>query len=169
MYTLYRSPAAFHECLITVVITLLRTTTTQKIFLYFPLEKYIKNWNMLSGNKSVHMSTLRKCKDKFIKKLLSCLLSYHAYYPALLFVQTVSFSFCADQKFFDNWITSFENFLNFKLIRLIKIIINSRGKHAFIWITTALWDSWQILFFCIHWGWRYHWWLVSCLNFAWYF
>ena len=29
-------------------------------------------------------------------------------------------------------IDSFENFLNFKLIRLIKIIIDSRGKHAFL-------------------------------------
>ena len=52
---------------------------------------------MLNGNKRVNMSTSSKCKDKFIKKLLSCLLSYHAYYPALLFVQTVSFSFCAEQ------------------------------------------------------------------------
>ena len=37
MYTLYRSPAAFYECLITVVITFLRTTTAQKKFLYYAL------------------------------------------------------------------------------------------------------------------------------------
>ena len=34
MYSLYRSPAAFYECLITVVITLLCTTATHKNFLY---------------------------------------------------------------------------------------------------------------------------------------
>ena len=37
MYTLNRSPAAFYECLITVVIELLRTTATQKNILYYPL------------------------------------------------------------------------------------------------------------------------------------
>ena len=34
---LYRSPAAFYVRLITVVIALLRTNATQKIFLYYPL------------------------------------------------------------------------------------------------------------------------------------
>ena len=37
MYTLYRSSAAFYECFIVVVITLLCTTTTQKNFLHYPL------------------------------------------------------------------------------------------------------------------------------------
>ena len=37
MYTLYRSPAAFYGCLITIVITLLSTTATPKKFLYYPL------------------------------------------------------------------------------------------------------------------------------------
>ena len=37
MYSLYRSPAAFYECLITVVITLLCTTATHKNFLYYSL------------------------------------------------------------------------------------------------------------------------------------
>ena len=32
MYTLYRSPAAFYECLITVVTTLLHITAIQKNF-----------------------------------------------------------------------------------------------------------------------------------------
>ena len=32
MYILYKSPAAFYQCLITVVITFLRTTATQKEF-----------------------------------------------------------------------------------------------------------------------------------------
>ena len=36
MYTLYRSPAAFYECLITVVIALLRTTAAQKKFSVLP-------------------------------------------------------------------------------------------------------------------------------------
>ena len=36
MYSLYISPAAFYECLIKVVIELLRTTAAQKIFLYYP-------------------------------------------------------------------------------------------------------------------------------------
>ena len=36
MYTLYRSPAAFYECLVAVVITLLRTTAAQKIFCINP-------------------------------------------------------------------------------------------------------------------------------------
>ena len=37
IYTIYRSAAAFYECLITVVIALFRTTATQKFFLYYPL------------------------------------------------------------------------------------------------------------------------------------
>ena len=37
MYTLYRSPAAFYGCLITIVITLLSATATPKKFLYYPL------------------------------------------------------------------------------------------------------------------------------------
>ena len=37
MYTLYRSPAAFYGCLITIVITLLSTTATPQKFLYYPL------------------------------------------------------------------------------------------------------------------------------------
>ena len=36
MYTLNRSPAAFNECLIKVIITLLRTTAAQKKLLYYP-------------------------------------------------------------------------------------------------------------------------------------
>ena len=36
MYTLYLSLAAFYECLITVVITLLRSTAAQKKFMYYP-------------------------------------------------------------------------------------------------------------------------------------
>ena len=39
MYTPYRSPAAFYECLITVVIALLRTTTAPKIFSLLPPAK----------------------------------------------------------------------------------------------------------------------------------
>ena len=37
MYTLYRSPAAFYECLITVMITLHCTTATHQKFLYYPM------------------------------------------------------------------------------------------------------------------------------------
>ena len=37
MYTLYRSPAAFYECMITVVIAFLRTAAAQENFLYYPL------------------------------------------------------------------------------------------------------------------------------------
>ena len=37
MYTLYRSPATFYECLITVVITLPGPTTAQTNFLHYPL------------------------------------------------------------------------------------------------------------------------------------
>ena len=40
MYTLYRSPAAFYKCLITVVITLRCTTATYQKFLYFPMLTY---------------------------------------------------------------------------------------------------------------------------------
>ena len=36
--SLYRSPTAFYVFLITVAITLIRTTAAQKIFLYYPLE-----------------------------------------------------------------------------------------------------------------------------------
>ena len=39
MYTLYRSPAAFYDRLITVVIALIRTTAAQNNFLYYPLLK----------------------------------------------------------------------------------------------------------------------------------
>ena len=38
MYTLYRSPAAFYECLITVVIALLSTTAAQNFFSVLPLD-----------------------------------------------------------------------------------------------------------------------------------
>ena len=41
MYTLYRSSAAFNECLITILIALLCTTATQKKFLYYPLKLLI--------------------------------------------------------------------------------------------------------------------------------
>ena len=37
MYTLHGFPAAFHECLITVVIALLRTNAILKMFLYYSL------------------------------------------------------------------------------------------------------------------------------------
>ena len=39
MYTVYRSPAAFYECLITVLIALLCTTAVPLKFLYQPLVK----------------------------------------------------------------------------------------------------------------------------------
>ena len=53
LYTLCRSPAAFYKCLITVVITLLRTTTAQKKFsvlhldiaFLFPLKLVLKKEN----------------------------------------------------------------------------------------------------------------------------
>ena len=37
MYTLYRSPAAFYRCLITVMIALCCTTATHQKFLYYPI------------------------------------------------------------------------------------------------------------------------------------
>ena len=40
MYTLYRFSAAFYECLVAVVIVLLRTIAAQKNFLYYPLSEY---------------------------------------------------------------------------------------------------------------------------------
>ena len=40
MYTLYRFPAAFYECLVTLMIALLRTTAAQKAFLYYSLSEY---------------------------------------------------------------------------------------------------------------------------------
>ena len=40
MYTLYRSPAAFYKCLITVVIALRCTTATHQKFLYYPMLTY---------------------------------------------------------------------------------------------------------------------------------
>ena len=44
MYTCYRSPAAFYDCLITVMIALLHTTATQQFFLYYPLVWVAKVW-----------------------------------------------------------------------------------------------------------------------------
>ena len=43
IYTLYKSPAAFYERLITVVIVLIRTTTAQKDFCITP-------WNVKKEN-----------------------------------------------------------------------------------------------------------------------
>ena len=40
MYTLYRSPAAFYMCSITVVIALRCTTATHQKFLYYPMCTY---------------------------------------------------------------------------------------------------------------------------------
>ena len=40
MYTLYRSPAAFYKCLITVVIALHCTTAILQKFLYYPMLTY---------------------------------------------------------------------------------------------------------------------------------
>ena len=40
MYTLYRSPAAFYKCLITVMIALCCTTATHQKFLYYPMLTY---------------------------------------------------------------------------------------------------------------------------------
>ena len=47
MYTLYRSPAAFYECLITVMITLPRTSTAKKKILYYPLVIHLLILRML--------------------------------------------------------------------------------------------------------------------------
>ena len=43
MHNLYRSAAAFYECLITIVIALLRTTAAQKKIMYYPLESLPAN------------------------------------------------------------------------------------------------------------------------------
>ena len=40
MYTLYRSPAAFYKCLITVMIAVRCTNATHQKFLYYPMLTY---------------------------------------------------------------------------------------------------------------------------------
>ena len=50
MYTLCRSPPAFYECLMTVVITILCTTAAQKNFLYYLLTTYLLLKTLIQKN-----------------------------------------------------------------------------------------------------------------------
>ena len=82
MYTLYRSPAVFYECLITIVITLLCTTATPpKISVLPPVYRhyciqYTSNENQSSQSVNCQIQHTEEARKMLVftqKSLLDCL------------------------------------------------------------------------------------------------